>query len=228
MAALAVRVVREGLTNAVKHAAAAPVEVSTAPREGGLDVVVRTRDVPGRSSAPGGGHGLKALAADVADLGGTLEHGRVADDHLLAVRLPACPADAAGPPTVESARRTAVGAVRRSRSTAVRGIAAAFAISVLLVAGYRVADAATSVLPTATVDALTSGTARTAVERDLPLRTRTDGTGISGPPGAWCEYYSVSADPLSTDLHQLCWSGGRLVGKDLVVRSGTDPWTIGT
>lgn len=227
--ALVVRVVREGLTNAVKHGGGAPVEVSIARRADALDVVLRTRGVPDRPGGPGAGHGLPALAADVGALGGTLEHGRVADDHLLAVRLPVRPADGdAGPPTVEAARRTAMGAVRRSRSTAVRGIAAAFAASVLLVAGYRVADAATSVLPAATFDALTIGTARSAVEPALPPRTRTDGTGIPRPPGTWCEHYSASVDPLSPDLHRLCWADGVLVGKDRIVRSATDPGTIGT
>ncbi|BBG04019.1 MULTISPECIES: sensor histidine kinase [Pseudonocardia] len=232
VSALVVRVVREGLTNAVKHAGDAPAEVSIVRRDGEIDVVVRTRGARPGPSAPGSGSGLPGLSADTAALGGTLEHGRSGTDHLLAARLPVTARTGdSGLPAVETARRVALGAVRRSRSTAVRGIAAAFAVSVLLVSTYRVLDAATSVLPADTFDALTAGTERAAVEHVLPMRTRTDGTGIPRPPGAWCEYYSVGVDPFGTsaaDLRRLCWAGGVLVHKDLIVRSATAPGTIGT
>ena len=232
VSALVERVVREGLTNAVKHAGDAPAEVSIVRRDGGIGVVVRTRGVRTGPAAPGSGSGLSGLAAETAALGGPLEPARSGADHLLPVGLPVRPGTGdARPPAVEAARRVAIGAVRRSRSTAVRGIAAAFAVSVLLVSAYRVADAATSVLPADTFDALTTGTERAAVEHVLPMRTRTDGTGIPPPLGAWCEYYSVAVDPFGTsaaDLRRLCWADGVLVGKDLVVRSGTARGTIGT
>lgn len=225
--ALAVRVVREGLTNALKHGGDGPVEVSLARRDAELAVVVRSHGESGRA-AVGGGRGLAALRRDVESLGGRFDRARTGDDHVLVVLLPLAPATAAaGPAGVDRARRSALSRVRRSRRVAVRGAAAAVAVSLLLVAGYRVVDVLTSVLPPGTFAALSVGTARADVERDLPARTRTDGTGIPAPPGTRCEHYSASAGLLSGDLYRLCWADGRLVRKDLITRP-TTPGTIGT
>jgi signal transduction histidine kinase len=72
------RIVQEGLTNARKHAAGAPVEVEIGGgREHGVTVAVRS-DVPRPASAtalPGAGTGLVGLAERVALAGGTLSHG---------------------------------------------------------------------------------------------------------------------------------------------------------
>jgi signal transduction histidine kinase len=72
------RIVQEGLTNARKHAAGAPVEVEIGGgREHGVTVAVRS-GVPRPASAtalPGAGTGLVGLAERVALAGGTLSHG---------------------------------------------------------------------------------------------------------------------------------------------------------
>lgn len=225
---LVVRVVREGLTNAVKHGGDGPVEVSLARRAAQIAVVVRS---PGanRHPGPGSGRGLTALRQDVEPLGGTLEHGRSDDDHVLAAHLPIRPTvPGTGPTGVDRAHRAALSGVRRSRSTALRGTAAVIAVSVLLVVTYRAADVATSLLPTATFDVLSIGDARNAVADALPLRTRTDATGIPRPPRSWCEHYSAGPDLLSADLYRLCWVDGNLTSKDLLRRPATAPGTIGT
>lgn len=227
ISALVVRVVREGLTNAVKHGGVGPIEVSLARWAAQIMVVVRSRGA-NRHPAPGSGRGLTALRQDVDRLGGTLEHGRSHDDYLLAVRMPIHHPAPAGPKQVDRAHRLALSDVRRSRGTAVRGTAAVIAVSILLVVTYRAADVATSVLPAETFDSLTIGDTRAAVVDALPLRTRTDATGIPRPPGSWCEHYSTSADLLSADLYRLCWVDGKLTSKDLLRRRGTDPGTIGT
>ncbi|MDN5918337.1 MAG: histidine kinase, partial [Pseudonocardia sp.] len=87
IADLVVRVVREGLTNAIKHGGDGPIEVSLARWAAQIVVVVRSRGANQRP-APGSGRGLAALRQDVDGLGGTLEHGRSHDDYLLAVRMP--------------------------------------------------------------------------------------------------------------------------------------------
>lgn len=227
IAALLVRVVREGLTNAVKHGGDGPIEVSFARWHAQIVVVVRSHGA-NQHPAPGSGHGLAALRRDVDEIGGALEHGRSHDDYLLAVRLPVHHPAPAGPTQVDHAHRLALGDVRRSRTTAVRGTAAVIAVSILLVVAYRAADVATSVLPTDTFTALALGDTRTAVADALPLRTRTDATGIPAPAGSWCEHYSSSPDLLSADLYRLCWVDGHLTSKDLLRRPAADPGTIGT
>ncbi|MEV4423887.1 histidine kinase [Streptomyces sp. NPDC049602] len=72
----AYRVVQEGLTNAVKHAAGARVSVTV---EYGADRVrVEVSDTGGRrlrTAEPGGGHGLLGLRERLAVYGGTLDAG---------------------------------------------------------------------------------------------------------------------------------------------------------
>jgi signal transduction histidine kinase len=84
----AYRVVQEGLTNALKHAAAerATVRVRYASRE--LEVEV-TDDGSGHGRSTGGGHGLAGMRERVALYGGVLESGpRVTGGWRLHVRLP--------------------------------------------------------------------------------------------------------------------------------------------
>lgn len=225
---LVVRVVREGLTNGLKHGGDGAIGVSIARWADAVDVVIRSRGASPRPVSTSG-RGLAGLGSDLDAVSGSLRHGRSGEDHLLAARLPLrVRIPGGGPAGVDDARRSAIGDVRRSRGTAVRGIAAVVAMSALMVAAYRVVDVATSVLPPRTFDAVAPGSARAAVQDRLPMRTRTDGSEIPRPPGSWCEHYGVSADPLSADLFRLCWSGGTLVRKDLIARSISDPGTIGT
>jgi signal transduction histidine kinase len=76
-AAVAYRVVQEGVTNALKHSPGAPVGINV---DCTSDIVVDV--VNGSSSAPasllgssGGGHGLSGIRQRVTDLGGTFEAG---------------------------------------------------------------------------------------------------------------------------------------------------------
>jgi signal transduction histidine kinase len=76
-AAVAYRVVQEGVTNALKHSPGAPVGISV---DCTSDIVVDV--VNGTSRAPasllgssGGGHGLSGIRERVADMGGTFEAG---------------------------------------------------------------------------------------------------------------------------------------------------------
>lgn len=84
------RVVQEGLTNARKHAAGAPVEVLVRTRP--ADVLVRVANPAGRAAAiPGAGTGLTGLAQRVALHGGELAHGTDATGtFVLEARVP-CP-----------------------------------------------------------------------------------------------------------------------------------------
>jgi signal transduction histidine kinase len=94
------RVVQEGLTNAVKHAAGRPVTV-TLDWEGDaalLTVVTRGPAGPDRGPAPRAGHGLAGLGERVRHAGGLLDHGPTGDGFRLLAMLPARRPDTADGP----------------------------------------------------------------------------------------------------------------------------------
>ncbi|MFF0345597.1 sensor histidine kinase [Kribbella sp. NPDC004875] len=74
----AYRVVQEGLTNARKHAAGHPVNLTVDGGPGdGLRIELTNAASNGTSLAPGSGTGLVGLTERVQLAGGTLDHGRV-------------------------------------------------------------------------------------------------------------------------------------------------------
>ncbi|RBM06621.1 two-component sensor histidine kinase [Streptomyces sp. PT12] len=84
------RVVREGLTNALKHAAGAPTRVAVRETGGGIEVSV-TNEAPraGGRSQGGSRSGLAGCQERIALLGGTFEAGALADGGFRVVaRLP--------------------------------------------------------------------------------------------------------------------------------------------
>ena len=87
----AYRVVREGLTNAVKHAPGAPVQVRLAAHDDALEVEVRNAPAAGSSplAATGSGLGLSGMRERVEAIGGTLAAGPTDDGGWrLAAQLP--------------------------------------------------------------------------------------------------------------------------------------------
>jgi hypothetical protein len=98
----AYRVVQEGLTNAMKHAPGAAVQVRLAAR--GEELEVEVRDSGSASSSPlarsGAGLGLEGMRERVESLGGSLEPGPLPGcGWSLSARLPVTPR-AAVPPAV--------------------------------------------------------------------------------------------------------------------------------
>jgi signal transduction histidine kinase len=87
----AYRVVREALTNAIKHAHGADVVVRLTARGDELEVEVRDGGAPASSvlAATGSGLGLAGMREHIASLGGTVEAGPAADGGWrLTARLP--------------------------------------------------------------------------------------------------------------------------------------------
>jgi signal transduction histidine kinase len=89
----AYRLVREGLTNARKHAAGQPVRITLTGRAGEALVIEISNRMPAgsvaRPAAPGSGIGLIGLAERVHLAGGSLEHGVTAGGEFrLSARLP--------------------------------------------------------------------------------------------------------------------------------------------
>ncbi|MGV4985228.1 sensor histidine kinase [Streptomyces sp. NRAIS4] len=83
----AYRIVQEGLSNALKHAAT-PVTVHIAGAGGHLEITVENPLGTAAAPRPGGGHGLRGIADRVRLLGGTAEAGRSGNSWRLSVRLP--------------------------------------------------------------------------------------------------------------------------------------------
>ncbi|WP_433254570.1 sensor histidine kinase [Streptosporangium sp. CA-135522] len=219
------RVVQEGLTNAVKHAAGAVVTVRLDHRADETVVTVANGAPPaspasgrmegghewaglvseeGRQRAGalvGGGHGLVGLAERVRLCGGTLRAERRGGGFELAARLPRVPGPA-GQSRIPSSSavhlREARLRVRRARTLAITAALATCAASAAAVAALMAYDAFTSVLPPADYARLRVGQNRAEVEAVLPSRPRGDAEGRPGPPvpaGADCLHYGTHRNP---------------------------------
>ena len=75
----AYRIVQEGLTNVLKHAAGSPTRVVVSYTDSELDVCVCNRTVATVSGAPSGGRGIPGLRERVAVFGGRFDAGPVDD-----------------------------------------------------------------------------------------------------------------------------------------------------
>ncbi|MFI1755138.1 sensor histidine kinase [Streptomyces sp. NPDC020571] len=93
------RVVREGLTNVLKHASGAPTRVQVRSVGGGIEVSVTNAPPPVAGLSRGGTHsGLAGCEERVGLLGGTFEAGALVNGGFRVVaRLPAAGRSAAGP-----------------------------------------------------------------------------------------------------------------------------------
>jgi signal transduction histidine kinase len=90
----ALRVVQEGLTNAIKHAPGAHVEVRLSQQDDVVEIEVRDHggDEPSALARTGAGLGLDGMRERIEALGGSLEAGPCADGGWqVHARLPAAP-----------------------------------------------------------------------------------------------------------------------------------------
>ncbi len=82
-------VIREGVTNVIRHSGGRRCEIDVRHADGAATVEIRD-DGSGDPAEPADGHGLRGLAERAAAAGGTLEAGPCASGgYRLAVRLPA-------------------------------------------------------------------------------------------------------------------------------------------
>lgn len=224
------RVVQEGLTNAAKHAPGAAVTVELSEEQD--DLVVRVTNDAGRpGTVATGGRGLLGLEERVRLVGGTLSSGPLPGGGFeLVARLPRggqSPAQAAVAPAetarAEEALATHRRQARRGLVTAI-GAPAALALVLGMVAlGYYVVVGYNSVLDPADYDTLRVGQTAREAEAMLPRMQMFDPPqDVRRPPGASCRYYRT-AGPLSrSDAFRVCFSGGRLVSKDLIPTPGPE------
>ncbi|WP_017592818.1 sensor histidine kinase [Nocardiopsis potens] len=227
------RVVREGLTNALKHAPGQPVLIRFAGRGGSLAVTVRN-PAPAPAGPRPGGSGLAALRERVRALGGTMSAGHGGGAFTLEAVLPLGadrPAGAPPPeePADEEPRLTAEmrGRLEKTRRRSALRFGAALAAPVAAVAlvaaaaqAVNVREASRSLLSPAAYDAIALGDDRAATEALLPAH-QADVVDPDPPPGE-CRYHAVTADPLDDafgDSYRICFTGDRVSAKDLLTTS---------
>ncbi|WP_127504946.1 sensor histidine kinase [Actinoplanes solisilvae] len=198
------RIVREGLTNVSRHAPNATVRVGLAD-DGHRSTITVVNDTGDPTDArPTSGLGLVGLRERVRLAGGTLTAEPTPDGGFrLAAVLPhvAVPVPEEPPVVVElrDARRRA----RRSLAAAVLTTAGLALVTAL---GYYPFAVAGAVLDEDTFEHLTVGTPRS--QMNLPARQ------APGPRKPGCELYSDGNFPLADAAYRLCFTDGRLSGKE--------------
>ncbi|GHH78336.1 sensor histidine kinase [Promicromonospora soli] len=239
---IVVRVVQEGLTNALKHAPGQPVRVALDADEERLLVTVRN-PLPGPMGEPVpgvAGTGVRSLTEHVHAAGGSVEAGPGDGGYTLrAVLRPALedPASALAPPAGQGAGDSplapggrppqAARAVTNGLASARRRGGALLLVAVLVpavalvlvAAAIQLADhldARRARLDPEAFARIAVGDALSEVEPVLPAAT------LDPPSGAnpACDYYAVTADPLadaSGDAYRICWADDRVASTGLVV-----------
>lgn len=247
LGSVVVRVVQEGLTNALKHAPGRPVRVALDTGADRLVVTVRnplpepTHHEPSDGSAQAveatpavGGTGVRSLAQHVRAAGGSVEAGPSGGDYVLRaelLRVPGVPPTSSGAPTLpptpmsgadRDARSVTHGLVRARRRGGALLLTAVLVPAAALVAVAAVIQLADNLeARRARLDP--DAFARIAVgDTRAAIRSLLPAETLDPPPGAdpSCEYFAVTADPLddaSGDAYRICWAGDQVASTDLVV-----------
>ena len=232
------RVVQESLTNAVRHAPGAAVEVTVTHLPDDTTVTVVNTNPVGTPHGAGGGTGLAGIAERVRLTGGTCTAAPAGGGFRVAARLPhaAAPAPVPGlqgdapPPALPHGvpapvTGSPVGAhavdLRAARRRVRRSLAAAVlvpaALAAVTAAGYYPIASFDAVLNSADFDRVDLGASRVDVAGLLPRRQVQPPSDPGPPPvpaGAACEYYTDGNFPFAQASYRLCFARGILVARD--------------
>lgn len=233
------KVLREGLTNALKHAPGQVVGINLGFDSAQL-LMSMDNDMPTDSThrTLGAGTGISSLKSAVEAQGGDLDQIIETDQHELRLSLPltapardhepqanSTPLGSDDDPSVE------LGAARM-RGNKRLAIAAALPLAALcLVIGAVVLNnwwhAERSLLSADVLKSLSIGMSTAQTQRELPDEEYTlisneerQRANEGAPPGSTCRFYALTADQLSDrsgDLARLCFSSGELVSIDTIV-----------
>src|SRR5699024_9305089 len=233
------KVLREGLTNALKHAPGQVVGINLGFDSAQL-LMSMDNDMPTDSThrTLGAGTGISSLKSAVEAQGGDLDQIIETDQHALRLSLPltapardhepqanSTPLGSDDDPSVE------LGAARM-RGNKRLAIAAALPLAALcLVIGAVVLNnwwhAERSLLSADVLKSLSIGMSTAQTQRELPDEEYTlisneerQRANEGAPPGSTCRFYALTADQLSDrsgDLARLCFSSGELVSIDTIV-----------
>lgn len=233
------KVLREGLTNALKHAPGQVVGINLGFDSAQL-LMSMDNDMPTDSThrTLGAGTGISSLKSAVEAQGGDLDQIIETDQHELRLSLPlTAPARGHEP----QANSTPLGSdddpsvelgAARMRGNKRLAIAAALPLAALcLVIGAVVLNnwwhAERSLLSADVLKSLSIGMSTAQTQRELPDEEYTlisneerQRANEGAPPGSTCRFYALTADQLSDrsgDLARLCFSSGELVSIDTIV-----------
>ena len=226
IAELAVRTVREGLTNAARHAPGATVAIRVGRSDAdadGLTVSIRSAASAG-TGAQGSGHGIPSLRRRAELLGGSIAADPTPGGGFeLRLRAPMRPETAAqgSMDAADPALRTNARAARRRvwQATIVPAV-----ILGLALVGFAVVQAITfahTAVTSEVYESIELGTTRTALAPLLPAGTPGPVPIVAEPPspdGSECEYFAARDGWLHfTDAtYRLCFDQGVLVEKTLL------------
>lgn len=227
IAELVVRTVREGLTNAARHAPGAVSRVVVERHGAGHVTVTARTGATTETGTAGGGHGIPSLRRRAELLGGSIDAGRTDDGGFeLRLRAPLRPQPAAG-----AVSRTADAALRSNAQTTRRRVLQTAAVPAIIIAlaltGFGVIQALTvaeTAISSDAYHAIELGDTRADLETVLPAGIPQPVPIISEPrvpAGAECEYFAARDAWLHfTDAtYRLCFEDGVLVEKLLLEAS---------
>ncbi len=208
-APLARAVVREALTNALRHAPGETVRVDVGPAaRGGLRVTVGNRlgerpaSGSGRGDARRGDSGLALLERRVGAAGGGLAHGERDGSFVLEATLPPAPPDAG----------THLPPARSPLAVLARQVVLPAAVAVVLVLGWYAWASRGATLEPEVFAAIGVGTVRAEVEPLLPERE--SWVRLVRPPAAlpgWeCSRYTEGNFPLALATLEVCFADGHV------------------
>lgn len=201
-------VVREGLTNAARHAPGSPVAVVLSGSAGAQGDVVEARVATSGAPAPAdggrGGHGLDALRRRVVALGGGLEVRHDDGTHVLTASVPAQPTGdpLGGAEPVEPAGTRPLRALARQTALPV-AVACAAVVGFWTWASHDTTAEPEVIarfavgLPTTELDALVPA-------RQAPVRLA---RSPEPPPGSTCRAYTDGNFPLAAASVEVCADG---------------------
>jgi len=224
IAELAVRTVREGLTNAARHAPGAAVAIQVGRSDAdGLTVSIRSA-ASTETGAQGGGHGIPSLRRRAELLGGSIDADPTPGGGFeLRLRAPMRPETAAqgSMDAADPALRTNARAARRRvwQATIVPAV-----ILGLALVGFAVVQAITfahTAVTSEVYESIELGATRAALAPLLPAGTPGPVPIVAEPPspdGSECEYFAARDGWLHfTDAtYRLCFDQGVLVEKTLL------------
>ncbi len=230
------RIVREGLTNATKHApgAAVTVRIDETPAETTVSVANAASAVATERVDGPGGHGLRGLGELVDLLGGSWRSGSTEGGGFeLMATLPHAAAVPADEPATTGSTSTSAQERATVRRTARRRLVVAVVAPVVmgvsvvaLILGYYVGISYASILDPDDYESLRIGDSRATTEEVLPLLEMVDAPvdrGSPPPSGSTCEFYRPDGPFSISFAYRLCFDDDVLVAKDVIPTGSLPP-----
>jgi len=204
-------VVREGCTNALRHAPGSPILIRARMESEEIILDVENNAAVEQPTKPEStGLGLQGLAIQVEDLGGSLGTGPRGDGWLVHARVPLH-----SPAGVEEARRLFVRRRRRTRRMLIALPLATASLMIVLPVGAVLGQAALSVISPADFSTISVGQSESVAHTQLPV------VEMESPPrqlgSGTCRHYESRFSPFErTEVYEVCFANGR-VGSTTII-----------